>query len=44
MKYGLINAIAGLAGKTKDVEEQVRLEEFRGRLLESSEAEFKKNS
>jgi len=27
-KYGLINAITNLAGQTKDVEEQVRLEEY----------------
>jgi hypothetical protein len=33
-KYGLINAVANLAGELKDVEEQVKLEEFAGRMLE----------
>jgi len=34
-KYGLINAVTNLAGQTKDVEEQVRLEEFAGKILAS---------
>ncbi|RSN76255.1 DUF932 domain-containing protein [Candidatus Methanodesulfokora washburnensis] len=33
-KYGLINAVANLAGELKDVEEQVKLEEFAGEMLE----------
>jgi len=33
-KYGLINAIANLAEELKDVEEQVKLEEFAGEMLE----------
>jgi hypothetical protein len=33
-KYGLINAVANLAGESKDVEEQVKLEEYAGRMLE----------
>jgi hypothetical protein len=34
-KYGLVNAITNLARETEDVEEQVRLEEFGGRILAS---------
>jgi hypothetical protein len=33
-KYGLINAVANLAGESKNIEEQVKLEEFAGRMLE----------
>jgi hypothetical protein len=34
-KYGLVNAVTNLAREMKDVEEQVRLEEFGGRILAS---------
>jgi hypothetical protein len=33
-KYGLINAVANLAGESKNIEEQVKLEEYAGRMLE----------
>jgi hypothetical protein len=33
-KYGLINAVANLARELKDIEEQVKLEEFAGGMLE----------
>jgi hypothetical protein len=38
-KYGLINAITNLAAQTKNVEEQVRLEEFAGSLLAAKNIE-----
>jgi hypothetical protein len=34
-KYGLINAVANLASQTRNVEEQIRLEELGGRILAS---------
>jgi hypothetical protein len=39
-KYGLINAVTNLASETKNVEQQVRLEEFAGKLLETSLKDF----
>ena len=36
-KYGLINAVTNLASEIKKVEEQVRLEEFGGKILASDE-------
>jgi hypothetical protein len=39
-KYGLINAVTNLASETKNVDEQVRLEEFGGKLLETSLKDF----
>jgi hypothetical protein len=39
-KYGLINAITNLAGQTKNVDEQVRLEEFAGEILQSPLRDF----
>jgi hypothetical protein len=39
-KYGLINAITNLAGQTKSVDEQVRLEEFAGQILQSPLKDF----
>jgi hypothetical protein len=39
-KYGLINAITRLARDRGNVDEQIRLEEFGGRLLGSSDGEF----
>ena len=38
-KYGLINALTNLAGQVKNVEEQVRLEEFAGKILASRDLE-----
>jgi hypothetical protein len=38
-KYGLVNAVSRLAREMKDTDEQVRLEEFGGRLLASEELE-----
>jgi hypothetical protein len=38
-KYGLINAVTNLAGQLKNVEEQVRLEEFAGKILASRDLE-----
>ena len=38
-KYGLINAITNLAGQTKNIEEQIKLEEFAGKILASRELE-----
>jgi hypothetical protein len=38
-KYGLINAVTNLAGQTKNVEEQVKLEEFAGKILASRDLE-----
>jgi hypothetical protein len=34
-KYGLINAVTNLASETKNVEAQIRLEEFAGKILEA---------
>jgi hypothetical protein len=39
-KYGLINAITNLAGQTTNVDEQVRLEEFAGEILQSQLRDF----
>jgi hypothetical protein len=39
-KYGLVNAITTLARDTKNVDEQVRLEEFGGKILQVKEREF----
>jgi len=39
-KYGLINAVTNLASQTKNVDEQIRLEEFAGTLLESPLKDF----
>jgi len=39
-KYGLINAITNLASQTKNVDEQVRLEEFAGQILQSPLKDF----
>jgi hypothetical protein len=36
-KYGLVNAITNLAREMREVEEQVRLEEFGGRVLASKD-------
>jgi hypothetical protein len=36
-KYGLINAVANLASQTRNVEEQIRLEELGGRILASKD-------
>jgi hypothetical protein len=38
-KYGLINAVTNLAGQLKNIEEQVRLEEFAGKILASRDPE-----
>jgi hypothetical protein len=38
-KYDLVNAVSRLAREMKDTDEQVRLEEFSGRLLASEELE-----
>jgi len=38
-KYELINALTNLAGQVKNVEEQVRLEEFAGKILASRDLE-----
>jgi hypothetical protein len=38
-KYGLVNAVSRLAREMKDTDEQVRLEEFSGRILASEELE-----
>ncbi len=37
IKYGLINAVTNLASEIKEVDEQVRLEEFGGKILASNE-------
>ncbi len=34
-KYGLINAVTNLASQTKNVDEQIKLEEFAGEILQS---------
>jgi hypothetical protein len=39
-KYGLINAVTNLASETKNVDEQIRLEEFGGKILETSLKDF----
>jgi hypothetical protein len=39
-KYGLINAVTNLASQTKNVDEQVRLEEFAGQILQSPLKDF----
>jgi hypothetical protein len=39
-KYGLINAVTNLASQTKNVEEQVKLEEFAGEILQSPLRDF----
>jgi hypothetical protein len=36
-KYGLINAVANLASQTRNVDEQIRLEELGGRILASKD-------
>jgi hypothetical protein len=38
-KYGLVNAVTNLAKDTENVDEQIRLEEFGGRILASDEIE-----
>jgi hypothetical protein len=40
-KYGLINAVTNLAGQTKNIDEQVRLEEFAGEILQSPLRDFR---
>jgi hypothetical protein len=42
-KYGLINAVTNLASQTKNVDEQVRLEEFAGEILQSPLKDFEIN-
>jgi hypothetical protein len=42
-KYGLINAITNLASQTKNVDEQVRLEEFAGEILQTPLKDFEVN-
>jgi len=39
-KYGLVNAITNLASQCKEVEEQVKLEEFAGEILQSPLKDF----
>jgi hypothetical protein len=39
-KYGLINAVTNLASQTKNVDEQVRLEEFAGEILQAPLKDF----
>jgi len=39
-KYGLINAITTLARETKNIDQQIRLEEFAGKILESPWKDF----
>lgn len=39
-KYGLVNAVTTLARGTESVDEQIRLEEFGGKLLDTPEKEF----
>jgi hypothetical protein len=38
-KYGLINAVTNLAGQSKNIEEQIKLEEFAGKILASRDLE-----
>jgi len=38
-KYGLINAVTNLAAQVKNVEEQIKLEEFAGKILVSRDLE-----
>jgi hypothetical protein len=42
-KYGLINAVTNLASQTKNVDEQVRLEEFAGEILQTPLKDFEIN-
>jgi hypothetical protein len=42
-KYGLINAVTNLASQTKNVDEQVRLEEFAGEILQAPLKDFEVN-
>jgi hypothetical protein len=42
-KYGLINAVTNLASQTKNADEQVRLEEFAGEILQSPLKDFEIN-
>jgi hypothetical protein len=42
-KYGLINAVTNLASQTKNVDEQVRLEEFAGQILQAPLKDFEIN-
>jgi len=39
-KYGLINAVTNLASQTKNVDEQIKLEEFAGQILQSPLKDF----
>ena len=39
-KYGLINAVTNLANQTKNVDEQIKLEEFAGEILQASLKDF----
>ncbi len=39
-KYGLINAITSVARDTKSVDEQIRIEEFGGKLLSAPDRDF----
>ncbi len=39
-KYGLVNAVTSLARETKNVDEQIRLEGFGGKLLNAPDKEF----
>jgi hypothetical protein len=41
-KYGLINAVTNVASQTESVEAQIRLEEFGGKILETSFKDFEK--
>ncbi len=41
-KYGLINAVTSLARETKNADEQIRLEGFGGKLLNTPDKEFEK--
>jgi hypothetical protein len=42
-KYGLINAVTNLASQTKNVDEQVRLEQFAGEILQAPLKDFEIN-
>ena len=39
-KYGLINAITRTARETENIDQQIRLEEFAGKILESPWKDF----
>ncbi len=39
-KYGLVNAVTCLARETKNADEQIRLEGFGGKLLNTPDKEF----